>query len=324
VPTAELTIELDGSRALESNASQHGGDPKSFRVFKDLVTDVANRIVKRDGKGATLGSVAGTEIQLFTNTCTSIRRPARRRITRSAQSTAVDTSTAGTARRRGRRRRCRSRRRQAGAGSSERRQPRLRLQRQGCAPRRHPDGTDDDHMAHGGRRRAVIRSDVFAHREQHAGQRHHDRADASRHARIADRHRIRRRVHDRRRVGRQAHVINGYAYTIQSVTSTTVLILTEAFKEATARGTRRGRSIPASATGATSRRNIRSPTTTRRPATCRTLRRRSSGHGNRISSGEPSRSRSPEAPRTRPRTTTATRRFRFSHPQKTRHPRSDQ
>lgn len=62
-PTAQNTIILDGSLGLETNVSQHSGDPKSFRVFRDLVTDVGHRIVKRDGKGPTLGSVAGTEIQ---------------------------------------------------------------------------------------------------------------------------------------------------------------------------------------------------------------------------------------------------------------------
>jgi hypothetical protein len=56
-------ITIDGSQALVSNVSQHSGPRGSFVVFKDLITDVANRIVKRDGKGATLGSVAGTEIQ---------------------------------------------------------------------------------------------------------------------------------------------------------------------------------------------------------------------------------------------------------------------
>lgn len=75
MPVAEQIIELDGSLALETNVSQHSGDPQSFRVFKDLVTDVGRRIVKRDGKGATLGSVAGTEIQalheyIYTNPST--------------------------------------------------------------------------------------------------------------------------------------------------------------------------------------------------------------------------------------------------------------
>src|SRR4051812_5012990 len=62
-PAAKDTITLDGSLGLETNVSQHSGDPHSFRIFKDVVTDVGHRIVKRDGKGATLGSVAGTEIQ---------------------------------------------------------------------------------------------------------------------------------------------------------------------------------------------------------------------------------------------------------------------
>lgn len=62
-PAAQSTIVLDGSLGLETNVSQHSGDPHSFRVFKDVVTDVGHRIVKRDGKGPTLGSVAGTEIQ---------------------------------------------------------------------------------------------------------------------------------------------------------------------------------------------------------------------------------------------------------------------
>ena len=62
-PTAQNTITLDGSLGLETNVSQHSGDPRSFRKFLDLVTDPAGRIVKRDGKGPTLGNVAGTEIQ---------------------------------------------------------------------------------------------------------------------------------------------------------------------------------------------------------------------------------------------------------------------
>src|SRR3977135_1125083 len=62
-PPAQSTIVLDGSLGLETNVSQHSGDSHSFRVFKDVVTDVAHRIVKRDGKGPTLGSVAGVEIQ---------------------------------------------------------------------------------------------------------------------------------------------------------------------------------------------------------------------------------------------------------------------
>jgi hypothetical protein len=62
-PTAHQTIEIDGSLALETNVSNHSGDPKSFRVFRDLITDVGHRIVKRDGKGPPLGSIAGTEVQ---------------------------------------------------------------------------------------------------------------------------------------------------------------------------------------------------------------------------------------------------------------------
>lgn len=62
-PSAHETIEIDGSLALETNVSHHSGDPKSFRAFVNLVTDVAGRILKRDGKGPTLGNVAGTEIQ---------------------------------------------------------------------------------------------------------------------------------------------------------------------------------------------------------------------------------------------------------------------
>lgn len=64
-PTAQERIILDGALALETNVSAHSGDPKSFRVFRDLVTDVGRRILKREGKGATLGSVAGTEIQFI-------------------------------------------------------------------------------------------------------------------------------------------------------------------------------------------------------------------------------------------------------------------
>lgn len=61
--TSDLRISLDGSMALESNVSQHSGRRGSFIQFRDVVTDVAQRIVKREGIGPTLGSVAGTEIQ---------------------------------------------------------------------------------------------------------------------------------------------------------------------------------------------------------------------------------------------------------------------
>lgn len=64
-PAAQDTIVLDGSLGLETNVSQHTGDRKSFRIYRDLVTDGGRRIVKRDGRGATLGSVAGTEIQVI-------------------------------------------------------------------------------------------------------------------------------------------------------------------------------------------------------------------------------------------------------------------
>lgn len=60
---AQETITLDGEYALETNVSAHSGDAKTFRVFRDLATDVKRRIIKREGLGATLGSVAGTEIQ---------------------------------------------------------------------------------------------------------------------------------------------------------------------------------------------------------------------------------------------------------------------
>jgi hypothetical protein len=62
-PTAQDKIILDGALGLETNTSQHSGDPHTFRIFRDLVTDVGRRIVKRDGRGSTLGSVAGIEIQ---------------------------------------------------------------------------------------------------------------------------------------------------------------------------------------------------------------------------------------------------------------------
>lgn len=62
-PVSQNQIEIDGSLGLETNVGTQSGDPHSFRVFKDLVTDVGKRIVKRDGRGPTLGSVAGTEIQ---------------------------------------------------------------------------------------------------------------------------------------------------------------------------------------------------------------------------------------------------------------------
>lgn len=61
--TSDIRITLDGSLGLISNVSQHSGKRGSFVQFRDVITDVANRIVKRDGKGATLGNVAGTEVQ---------------------------------------------------------------------------------------------------------------------------------------------------------------------------------------------------------------------------------------------------------------------
>lgn len=61
--TSDLRITIDGSMGLVSNVSQHSGKRGTFVQFKDVITDVANRIVKRDGKGTTLGNVAGTEIQ---------------------------------------------------------------------------------------------------------------------------------------------------------------------------------------------------------------------------------------------------------------------
>lgn len=63
--TSDIRIVVDGSQGLVSNVSQHSGKRGSFVIFRDLITDVANRIVKRDGKGTTLGSVAGTEIQVL-------------------------------------------------------------------------------------------------------------------------------------------------------------------------------------------------------------------------------------------------------------------
>jgi len=60
---SDLRITIDGSMGLVSNVSQHSGKRGTFVQFRDVITDVANRIVKRDGKGATLGNVAGTEIQ---------------------------------------------------------------------------------------------------------------------------------------------------------------------------------------------------------------------------------------------------------------------
>lgn len=63
--TSDFRITLDGSHALVSNVSQHSGQRGDFVLFRDVITDVANRIVKREGKGATLGNVAGTEIQVI-------------------------------------------------------------------------------------------------------------------------------------------------------------------------------------------------------------------------------------------------------------------
>jgi hypothetical protein len=57
MPTAEQTIEIDGSFGLETNVSQHSADlvpnaaggegttsAKTFRILKDVVTDQGNRI----------------------------------------------------------------------------------------------------------------------------------------------------------------------------------------------------------------------------------------------------------------------------------------
>jgi len=63
--SSDLRITLDGSGSLVSNVSQHSGRRGDFVVFRDVITDVANRIVKREGKGASLGSVAGVEIQII-------------------------------------------------------------------------------------------------------------------------------------------------------------------------------------------------------------------------------------------------------------------
>jgi hypothetical protein len=63
--TSDLRITIDGSMGLVSNVSQHSGKRGTFVQFRDVITDVASRIVKRDGKGSTLGNVAGTEIQTF-------------------------------------------------------------------------------------------------------------------------------------------------------------------------------------------------------------------------------------------------------------------
>jgi len=61
--TSDLRIVIDGSMGLVSNVSQHSGKRGSFVQFRDVITDVANRIVKRDGKGPTLGNVSGNEVQ---------------------------------------------------------------------------------------------------------------------------------------------------------------------------------------------------------------------------------------------------------------------
>lgn len=73
--TSDLRIVIDGSMGLVSNVSQHSGRRGTFVQFRDVITDVANRIVKRDGKGATLGNVSGNEVQamleyVFTNNAT--------------------------------------------------------------------------------------------------------------------------------------------------------------------------------------------------------------------------------------------------------------
>jgi len=62
-PSAHETIEIDGSLGLETNVSHHSGNPKSFRTFLKPRYDVSGRILKRDGRGPTLGNVAGTEVQ---------------------------------------------------------------------------------------------------------------------------------------------------------------------------------------------------------------------------------------------------------------------
>jgi hypothetical protein len=61
--TSDIRIGIDGSKGLISNVSQHNGPRGSFVEFRDVVTDLANRIVKRDGKGPTLGNVSGHEVE---------------------------------------------------------------------------------------------------------------------------------------------------------------------------------------------------------------------------------------------------------------------
>lgn len=61
--TSDFRITIDGSMGLVSNVSQHSGKRGTFVQFRDVITDVANRIVKRDGKGTTLGNVSGNEVQ---------------------------------------------------------------------------------------------------------------------------------------------------------------------------------------------------------------------------------------------------------------------
>lgn len=63
--TSDIRITIDGSMGLISNVSQHSGKRGTFVQFRDVITDVANRIVKRDGKGATLGNVSGNEVQVM-------------------------------------------------------------------------------------------------------------------------------------------------------------------------------------------------------------------------------------------------------------------
>jgi hypothetical protein len=53
---------LNGTRGLHSNVSNVGADPTTFANFVDLYTDQAQRIQKRNGKGAAKGASAGARI----------------------------------------------------------------------------------------------------------------------------------------------------------------------------------------------------------------------------------------------------------------------
>jgi hypothetical protein len=74
----EKVITLDGRQALVSNVSAHGADVQGFSVFRDVITDVKRRIMKRPGFGAAQGGAAGASVlamheYIHTNTTTGAK-----------------------------------------------------------------------------------------------------------------------------------------------------------------------------------------------------------------------------------------------------------